>query len=347
MELLSSRYYYSLLNDNDRKIYNEIYKAILEKKTSVPLRGLKFNKNTFGEVIIAINYDNPQFYYVEFNKVSVTTSLVSTSVQINYYYDVSKILELNKEISEDVQQIIRTEINEHQSDYDKVLRLHDKLKFMSVYDMAAAKEILLQNGGNREAHTIVGMFINRKCVCEAYAKSMHLLCTMVGIESILVFGTAKSDVGSGPHSWNLVKINGYYHHVDVTWDSQYSKDMTLSCYGYLNLSDSSIGKDHIWDSSKYPKSKDEPYNYFKMNDAILSSNVELEKFLHSNFENEEEHISFKINERNSFQNLSLSTLETIIFGVSGKCKYIKVDRYEIGFMESQNVFVLHMFYRAH
>jgi len=344
LELLGSRYYYSLLNDKDKKAYEEIYRAILARKRSVSLRGLKLNIKDYSSIITAVNYDNPQFYYINFNECKIALSLFGSSIEIAYYYNSSEILELNKKISEIVKQILKTEINEHQSEYDKVLRLHDKLKFMARYDDAAAKEIFSRNKGDREANTIVGTFLSRKCVCEGYAKAMQLLCTMTGMEGILVYGSAESNVCRGPHAWNLVKINGYYHHVDVTWDSQYAKNMTLSCYGYLNLSDSTIEKDHTWERSKYPKCNDEPYNYFKMNSAIISSKVELEKFLVENFINEEEHISFKIKENKNFQNLEMSTLEPYIFGAAAKCKYIRVERYEITFMENQNVYALHVIY---
>lgn len=346
MELTGSRYYFSLLNDNDKKAYNEIYKAISLRKSSVSPKGFKLDSRNFSQIIIAVNYDNPQFYYVNFHECRIVSSLFGSSLVIAYYYDSSRIFELNREISSIVQNILKSEINEHQSDYDKVLRLHDKLKFMAKYDMEAFKMVTLKGKMIREAHTIVGMFIKHKCVCEGYAKSMQLLCTMAGVESILVNGTAQSAVGIGPHSWNIVKINGYYHHVDVTWDSQYADDMTVSCYGYLNLSDKTIEKDHTWERNKYPKCNDEPYNYFKMNSAIIGSKAELERFLYENIMNEEDNISFRIKENPSIQNLDVDMMRSCISNASSKCKYLLIDSFDMVCMETQNVYALRMIYKS-
>ncbi|NLO38236.1 MAG: hypothetical protein GX115_02005 [Ruminiclostridium sp.] len=342
MELCGSRYYYSLLNENNKKVYEEICKAILMKKTLIPIKGLSLDGRNYGSIMVAVNCDNPQFYYVNFNQCRVYLSLFGSSIDIKYYYTSSKILELNKQIAESVQQILSAEINEHQSDYDKVLRIHDILKFMAVYDHAA---ITCRNAASGEAHTIVGLFINNKCVCEGYAKAMQLMCTMAGVESILINGNARSDIASGPHAWNMVKINGNYHHVDVTWDSQYAKDQTLSCYGYLNLSDRTIEKDHTWDRNMYPKCDIEPYNYFKMNSALISSKVELERFLCENITNEEEHVSFKIMETNSFKDPGIHAFETIIPNVSARCKNLRVNQYLLACMEKQNAYALHLSYR--
>ncbi len=44
--------------------------------------------------------------------------------------------------------------------------------------------------------------------------------------------------------WNLVKIDGKWYHLDCTWDDGYGDTYF---YGYYNLTDKQIEKDHTWD----------------------------------------------------------------------------------------------------
>jgi len=63
-----------------------------------------------------------------------------------------------------------------------------------------------------------------KAVCEGYASLFTNLCTLTGLESVIVPGTSRnhhSQIGKLPtardHAWNVVKINGQWKLIDVTW----------------------------------------------------------------------------------------------------------------------------------
>ena len=61
--------------------------------------------------------------------------------------------------------------------------------------------------------------IDRKSVCEGYAKLFKYILDSVGIESVLVSGTAmNSDGQSEKHMWNYVNLEGIWYGVDCTWD---------------------------------------------------------------------------------------------------------------------------------
>lgn len=48
-------------------------------------------------------------------------------------------------------------------------------------------------------------------------------------------------------------INGRWYHVDVTADDPLSgNEKGYDTHDFYNLSDDEIGKDHTWDTSKYP-----------------------------------------------------------------------------------------------
>lgn len=54
-------------------------------------------------------------------------------------------------------------------------------------------------------------------VCESYAKTFELVANAVGLENVIVVGTANG----GGHVWNMARFDdGEYYYIDVTWDDR-------------------------------------------------------------------------------------------------------------------------------
>lgn len=193
-----------------------------------------------------------------------------------YLYSPAEATKIRGQLDAAAQSIISEHINDHQSDYDKVRSLHDYLKSNLEYDTVAASSHRPNERNIAEAHNIIGALLKCKCVCEGFAKAFKFLCDKIDLECWVVSGKGSSSIGAGPHAWNIVKINGYYHHVDVTWDNQYSDSSSMPNYGYMNLSDDEIAKDHTWNKKHYPECPSSPYNYFRVNNALLDSKAQLE-----------------------------------------------------------------------
>lgn len=73
---------------------------------------------------------------------------------------------------------------------------------------------------------------------------MKLFCDRLNIECMVVICGEDPEHGNPyRHAWNILKIQGVYYHLDVTFD------LTLSRYGafrfdYFNLDDKQMFKDH-------------------------------------------------------------------------------------------------------
>lgn len=67
-------------------------------------------------------------------------------------------------------------------------------------------------------YTAYGLLTNGSSVCEGFAWTYNVLMNELGVESYVV--TSKNN----NHSWNLLKIDGEYYHVDVTWDNTKAGD---------------------------------------------------------------------------------------------------------------------------
>lgn|GEM_PF-4786310 len=136
--------------------------------------------------------------------------------------------------------IVNTCAKPGMSDFDKVKALHDYIALNTIYG---------QNTVTEDYPSWTNQLIMYgQGVCVDYANSMLLLCHLAGIECKVVDGRLESpDTWSiAGHEWNIVKIDGQYYHVDVTWDDTGSGSGVSS--HYLCMSDDEMAQDHYWDT---------------------------------------------------------------------------------------------------
>ena len=126
---------------------------------------------------------------------------------------------------------ILSRITDDMSEYEIELYLHDTL----------AEKIVYEESTN--AHNAYGAMVEGVAVCEGYAEAFQYLLHRAGIFSYIVLGSSK---GVG-HAWNIVRIDGKYYHVDLTWNDQESDIY----HAYFNVTDTMIRKDHIIDPTTY------------------------------------------------------------------------------------------------
>lgn len=121
-----------------------------------------------------------------------------------------------------------------QSDYEKVVALHDWMTENNAYDRTytyfAAEDIFLYRTG----------------VCQAYMEAYSCLLKAVGIEVKEITGTA----GGEAHGWNLVRLDGEWYHVDCTWDDPVPDGNER--HDYCCVPDSVMQEDHEWNAADYP-----------------------------------------------------------------------------------------------
>ena len=111
-------------------------------------------------------------------------------------------------VAERVSAIVATVVKGGMSDYEKALVLHDYLTQHAQYNVGYENESTdPYHATNHEAD---GVLLKGTGVCESYTKAYGLLLDAVGIENDAQI--------SDTHTWNLVKLDGEWYHVDVTWD---------------------------------------------------------------------------------------------------------------------------------
>lgn len=231
----NNRYYYSQLDNYSKIIYDAIANNIENLKYGNYVININGDfttllsqsdgqsklKNYYDDAINAINLDVPNLFYIDFSKMYLNIETTSTifSTEYNLYIDAggnntyfSSGFTSKSQIENAISSIetIKDSICKQASgdDYNKIRRTHDWLIEEISYDSSS------YNKGN-----IYGVFIEKKVVCEGYARAYKYLLDNLGITNILVTGTATNSNGTTEeHMWNYVKLNGKWYAVDPTWD---------------------------------------------------------------------------------------------------------------------------------
>jgi hypothetical protein len=175
--------------------------------------------------------------------------------------------ERSKQIDEKAKAILAAIIKPEMNEYEKELAIHNFLLLHIAYDYENYKNDTLPD----DSYTIYGSLFNGIAVCQGYAYSAKLLLNMSGIESHVVTGTANGIA----HAWNKVKIGGSYYNLDVTWDDPVPDVDGRITYGYFNVTDEELRRNHTW-TDELPKAEASTYNYFQYNGLTVNNRSEFE-----------------------------------------------------------------------
>jgi len=331
--------YYKSLNANQKKIYDDLVDCIKAMKASVSIN----STDNVSEMLENISYDFPEFFYMD-KRYNISTSPRQTRFIPRYIYNKTQVHNYNRQLESISDDIIKNIINEHQSEYDRVLVIHDYLKKNIQYDYTALENFNKGSKGFEDSYSIIGALIKHKCVCAGFSLAMKKLCEKAGLECYIVTGVGNSSLFHGAHAWNIVRINGYCHHIDVTWDNQFTDDMDIPNYGYFCLDDDTISKDHTWNRKIYPACPEDPYNYFKINQSLVDSQVQLERYIYENMVNEEPLIMFKVKKGSKLETEIAGCLERLLNKASGRCKHVSMGQYSYQWMPEQLVYMVRIDY---
>jgi len=160
-------------------------------------------------------YSNPKFFYFNYYSYSYNLSTkIITKVYLYYNYTKSEILNMNTQYESAITSAL-SYVKSEMSDAEKVTAIHDFLVLNAKYDY----ENFLNDSIPRLSYTSYGILVSGIGVCNGYALAFKDLMTRLNIEVLLVSSSSMN------HAWNMVKLDGKWYHVDVTWDDPiYSSD---------------------------------------------------------------------------------------------------------------------------
>ncbi len=244
----TAKYAYSTLTSKQKKLYAEIFKCVAAHKESVDVSGLGCNATDLEKAFYAMDYENPQFFWLAsgYSYGYYSGSMVNT-VYPTYARSVTDAAIIRPQLEAAAKELV-DEAAKLPTDFDRIKLFHDAIVNRTTY----------RSEGGEYKRDADGPLVSGYALCEGYSKAFAYLCQLSGIECFCVSGTS-----SGAHMWNIVKIDGKWCQMDVTFDDPTGATPTLE-YNYFCLSDEQMLKDHTYDNPfTVPECTTTKYNYYK------------------------------------------------------------------------------------
>lgn len=238
---LENCYCYSVLNEEEKGVYLEIYCVLKDMLKDVELSTL--DVELIEKIFKCVLSDHPQFYYVEgYTYTTYSKNDVLSKLEFSGTYTKTKeeCEILNLQIEQYVTECFAG-MQDGMSDYEKVKYIYEYIINGTEYNLTAV-----------DSQNICSVFLNGESVCMGYAKAMQYLLLEQNILCTLVNGTAQE---GEVHAWNLLLLDGQYYHLDVTWgDDSYtisnddSTSVGMTNYSFFCVTTEEILKTHTIDN---------------------------------------------------------------------------------------------------
>lgn len=166
--------------------------------------------------------------------------------------DPAGLSEYDQNIYDAAKEVLNGTLEDGMSDYEKEIAIYGWVVENVDYDWSHQDRM---DETPRESFTPYGGLVERKAVCLGFAATFQLLMDLAGVECITVVGASHNSTSD--HTWNMVRLNGAWYCVDVTWDAttrQSGGRGQLEYWDYFNItSDEMADSDHQWDYAGIPE----------------------------------------------------------------------------------------------
>lgn len=212
--------------------------------------------------------DHPEFFWIDGSaSIRGIDGIPIRLVQLNFNIDASQIEGIRSQIEAAAAGFI-SQIQEGWGEYDIVKSAYEWVISNTDYQLDSAQDQNIQS-----------VFLSHISVCAGYAKAFQYLLQKAGVYCAYIDGTILPDQTT--HAWNLVRIDGTFTLVDVTWgDPTYGEDTDdaskLSIlYDYLCVTSDEMNRTHI-PSTAYtiPDCTSDYYDYYRLNGEYYENSDE-------------------------------------------------------------------------
>ena len=252
-------YYFNNLPSKYNEIYRELYSRLSAGEDSAQIYA-EVSVEDFWTAYYAVLADHPELFWIG-SGAEVQSNAVSGKV--SSYKIETTVPENEREMTrgrlEEAADICIAQTDESWSDYGRIKSVYEYLIDTVVYNAQAPDNQCMQSA-----------LLNHQSVCAGYAKAFQYICHRMGYFCTYVTGSIRS---GGDHAWNIVRIDGNYYHVDVTWGDpvfagaqEDGTGITVTNYNYLCCTDEEILTTHVPDGTiSLPSCADSSYNYYRIN----------------------------------------------------------------------------------
>ncbi|MCM1524570.1 MAG: hypothetical protein NC120_08955 [Ruminococcus sp.] len=267
-KVLSHPYSYYTLSQKHRSLYDKLVSAQLahtEKLDFSVSEEITFDE--LFDVYQQIYNDEYRLFYISPTIEYIVDPDTKYVVQMKlaYTHSAEETAAMRQRISSAADAIL-SGITPDMSEYDIVKLIHDSVIVSCTYSKDA------ENPNN-----IYGCLVDKKALCQAYSQTFTYLCHMAGIDTFVVLGVANE-----VHMWNIVKMDGEYYHIDLTWDDpDRDRNPDSVRYDYFGLTDERIRQLRQVDDYDYdiPAAEGTRYQYYYYNNLVADSTEEAKQII--------------------------------------------------------------------
>lgn len=196
------KYAYEQLDEVEKAVYDEMLSVILRHEEKISLSTI--DMHVMNHAYTALCSDYGGLFWVNgyvYTRYTKGGELVSLDFSPKYTVSKEERQRLQGEIDRVVEEWFAG-ISINDGDYEKA-------KY--VYELLALNTDYVENAKNSQ--NIISVFLQRQTVCQGYACAVQYLLEQLGVQSVIVSGTALGE----PHAWNLICLDGEYYYMDATW----------------------------------------------------------------------------------------------------------------------------------
>lgn len=251
--LLSVQPIHSFADYKDDEYYissieKDIKKALLKKQSVININKYKIKVDS--QSII-----NELTHYIPYFNTDIQATLYKKG---NYYYQIKIKYKLNKkEIKKHVEDIdkkvknLSSVVSKKYSDEKNSLLLHDYMVNTYQYDIKK----------NKNSYYSGGLLKTGKGVCQSYAYLYKYILNKADVECYYIRSASMN------HAWNMVKIDNYYYHTDVSGDDPSKDKIGIVSHKYFLCSDAYMKNKGYknWDRNNIKCSSKKYDNYYFRN----------------------------------------------------------------------------------
>lgn len=230
------------LDGLERTFYDTLTNSLLAGKNTVRIpRGLAAQRAF--EILNLVRSDHPEIYWV-----NVQVAVRGIGFRQELACGKGRSLLVIEKAMENARREALGNLPKDANDYTIAKAVFRYIVSHTEYDWSEGRSA---DFSSVNAHTLAGVFLDGKAVCEGYASAAQYLLQCAGVLAFKITGSATSTTASGPHAWLLVRINGDYYHFDPTWGDINSasgvkgQDGSIDVnYDYFCLTDREISVTH-------------------------------------------------------------------------------------------------------
>ncbi len=251
-------YYYDNLPDAMHEPYREIYVHIMRGEDSGDFLA-DISGDEFWDVYYAVLADHPEIFWIGTSaqiETDFTGRVVGYDLEVTVPAEARESMRLKLEEAAD-ECIAR--IPSTATDYERIKTVYEYLIDTVEY-----------RAGSADSQNMQSALLYHMSVCAGYSKAFQYILHRMGLFCTYITGQTKD---GGDHGWNMVRIDGEYYYVDVTWgdpvfagQEEGGSNDNVTNYNYLCCTGDDLFKTHVpGDSIPLPDCTSDKYDYYKLN----------------------------------------------------------------------------------